>query len=227
VTYFTRALSLPLSDPAKGAGTKLRDPTEATFQTFAFGANASCTNTGYGRGRLGQIAAATGGTCTRVTDIATLPDVVPGVIDSQLTKLDGRRRRAQRALLLRASALNLLGLLEPVAANRPNDPCRDHSAGLVSALLNVTGLVGGGQRANATSDQAPNTLAASTPAIGERPPPTPTRGRRASRSASAPPPLRLTRRPRARAPEPRRCRRRARSPASGSTVRTTTSSPAR
>lgn len=62
-------------------------PTAATFETFAVGSGSSCTNTGGGRGSLAQIAAATGGTCTPVSDVANLPDVVPGVLDSQLTKL--------------------------------------------------------------------------------------------------------------------------------------------
>lgn len=318
------------------------EPDEATFQTFAVGAGASCTNTGNGRGSLGQIAAATGGTCTVVTDVATLPDVIPGVIDSQLTKLElsvdggapidisssaspalprtgpasvtysrtspvlapGEHELCVRAhgsdgggpgsvvecvtvivlpqakiaindvevnegntgttpatfrvtldraipvavtvqyatangtavapgdytgtngtvtfapndtsenvvvqvrgdtidepdetffvnltnpvnaqfgdnqgkgtiidderngrFTCRASALNLLGLLEPVAANRPNDPCRDDSAGLVSALLNVTGLGAAVSVPNAKTDQTPNNLAASAPAVGDK-----------------------------------------------------------
>jgi hypothetical protein len=63
-------------------------PKTATFQTFAVGSGSSCTDTGGGRGSLAQIAAATGGTCTNVTDVANLPDVVPGIIASQLTKLE-------------------------------------------------------------------------------------------------------------------------------------------
>jgi hypothetical protein len=65
-------------------------PKAATFQTFAVGAGSSCTDTGGGRGSLAQISAATGGTCTPVTDVATLPDVVPGLIASQLSKLELR-----------------------------------------------------------------------------------------------------------------------------------------
>ena len=63
-------------------------PKAATFHTFAVGAFSSCSNTGSGRGSLAQIAAATGGTCTNVTNVANLPDVVPGLIGSQLTKLE-------------------------------------------------------------------------------------------------------------------------------------------
>jgi hypothetical protein len=62
-------------------------PTAATFQTFAIGSSSNCTNTGGGRGSLEQIANASGGTCTRVSDIPDLPQVVPGVIAAQLTKL--------------------------------------------------------------------------------------------------------------------------------------------
>ncbi|MGH9136654.1 MAG: hypothetical protein ACRD0G_06355 [Acidimicrobiales bacterium] len=63
-------------------------PTPATFFTIAAGSGSSCTNTGGGRGSLQQIAADTGGTCTHVTNLATLPDVVPGLIDSQLTAIE-------------------------------------------------------------------------------------------------------------------------------------------
>ncbi len=62
-------------------------PKTATFQTFAIGSASSCTNTGGGRGSLEQIASATGGTCTPVKGIADLPNVVPGVIAAELTKL--------------------------------------------------------------------------------------------------------------------------------------------
>lgn len=63
-------------------------PQDATFHTFAVGSGSSCANTGGGRGSLAQIAAATGGTCTNVTNVANLPGVVPGIIASQLTKLE-------------------------------------------------------------------------------------------------------------------------------------------
>jgi hypothetical protein len=63
-------------------------PKAATFQTFAVGSGSSCSDTGSGRGSLAQIAAATGGTCTNVTNVANLPGIVPGIIASQLTKLE-------------------------------------------------------------------------------------------------------------------------------------------
>jgi hypothetical protein len=63
-------------------------PKAATFHTFAVGSASSCANTGNGGGSLAQIASATGGTCTNVTNTADLPDVVPGIIASQLTKLE-------------------------------------------------------------------------------------------------------------------------------------------
>ncbi len=68
----------------------------------------------------------------------------------------------------RASALNLLGLLEPVVANRPNDPCRDDTNGLVSAALSVVGLAVNADVPNAKTDQTPNNLAASAPAVGDK-----------------------------------------------------------
>ncbi|MDQ4068985.1 MAG: hypothetical protein M3203_05875, partial [Actinomycetota bacterium] len=81
-----------LSDGAAGTGGYALDdvpcgPKPATFQTFAVGTGASCLNTGGGRGSLAQIAAATGGTCTQVTNLATLPDVLPGVIGAELARL--------------------------------------------------------------------------------------------------------------------------------------------
>lgn len=82
-----------LSDGVATTGGDAKDdlpcsPKSATFQTFAVGSGSSCTNTGGGRGSLAQIAAKTGGSCTTVANVADLPDVVPGVIDSQLTKLE-------------------------------------------------------------------------------------------------------------------------------------------
>lgn len=68
----------------------------------------------------------------------------------------------------RASALNLLGLLEPVVANRPNDPCQDGTNGLVSAALSVVGLAVNAAVPNARTDQTPDDLAASAPAVGDR-----------------------------------------------------------
>lgn len=68
----------------------------------------------------------------------------------------------------RASALNLLGLLEPVVANRPNDPCRDDTNGLVSAALSVVGLAVNADVPNAKTDQTPNDLASSAPAVGDK-----------------------------------------------------------
>jgi hypothetical protein len=65
-------------------------PNSATFQTFAVGSGSSCTDTGGGRGSLAQIAGATAGTCTLVTDVANLPDVIPGIIASKLTTLELR-----------------------------------------------------------------------------------------------------------------------------------------
>jgi hypothetical protein len=82
-----------LSDGVATTGANALDdlpcrPKTATFQTFAVGSGSSCTDTGAGRGSLAQIAAATGGTCTNVTNVANLPGVVPGIIASQLTKLE-------------------------------------------------------------------------------------------------------------------------------------------
>lgn len=59
------------------------------FETFAIGQDSDCTNVGLGnQGSLGQIAAETGGTCTKVSDVSMLPSIVPGVIESQLSKIE-------------------------------------------------------------------------------------------------------------------------------------------
>lgn len=63
-------------------------PAKVDIHTFAVGSSASCAITGVnGEGSLQQIANATGGTCTNVTDVASLPAILPGVIASQLTDL--------------------------------------------------------------------------------------------------------------------------------------------
>ena len=58
------------------------------FETFAIGSGSSCSNTGTaGQGSLDDIATGTGGTCTEVSDLSELPDIVPGVIASELTQV--------------------------------------------------------------------------------------------------------------------------------------------
>jgi hypothetical protein len=63
-------------------------PENVDFFTFAVGAGSSCTSSGTGgEGSLQEIAEATGGTCTPVPDVAALPEVLPGLITSELTAL--------------------------------------------------------------------------------------------------------------------------------------------
>jgi hypothetical protein len=83
-----------MSDGIATAGGSVADEVAAaalagvTFQTFAVGGSASCSNTGSsGQGSLNDIATGTGGTCTAVMNLDDLPDVVPGVIQSQLTEV--------------------------------------------------------------------------------------------------------------------------------------------
>lgn len=83
-----------MSDGIATAGGSVADEVAAaalagvTFQTFAVGGSASCSNTGSsGQGSLDDIANGTGGTCTQVMNLDDLPDVVPGVIQSQLTEV--------------------------------------------------------------------------------------------------------------------------------------------
>lgn len=83
-----------MSDGIATAGGSVADEITAAatagvvFQTFAVGGSASCSNTGNaGQGSLDDIATGTGGTCTPVMNLDDLPDVVPGVIQSQLTEV--------------------------------------------------------------------------------------------------------------------------------------------
>jgi trimeric autotransporter adhesin len=83
-----------LSDGVASAGGSVAEEVAAAdaagvrFETFAIGSGSSCANTGTaGQGSLDDIANGTGGTCTEVADLTELPDVVPGVIDSQLTEV--------------------------------------------------------------------------------------------------------------------------------------------
>jgi hypothetical protein len=62
-------------------------PADVDYFTFAVGTSSNC---GAGANTLQQIADATGGTCTNVPDVATLPDILPGVIASKLTALNLR-----------------------------------------------------------------------------------------------------------------------------------------
>jgi hypothetical protein len=83
-----------LSDGEASSGGSVADEVAAAalagvrFETFAIGSASSCTDTGTaGQGSLDDIATGTGGTCTEVTDLEQLPDIVPGVIASQLTEV--------------------------------------------------------------------------------------------------------------------------------------------
>lgn len=62
-------------------------PAGTTYYTFAVGSRASCTRAG-SQGSLAQIAEATGGSCTQVTDPSSLPAIVPGVVDATLDAVD-------------------------------------------------------------------------------------------------------------------------------------------
>jgi hypothetical protein len=59
-------------------------PADVDFFTFAVGQGSRCV---VPANSLQQIADATGGTCTEVPDVANLPNILPGVINSQLTSL--------------------------------------------------------------------------------------------------------------------------------------------
>jgi trimeric autotransporter adhesin len=81
-----------LSDGFATAGGSITEslanvPPNVDIYTFAVGDFSSCDNTGFGQGSLQQISNATGGTCTPVTDAAALPDILAGVITTELTSL--------------------------------------------------------------------------------------------------------------------------------------------
>jgi len=90
-----RKLVIFLSDGVATVGDNVSGPLSAVpanvdFYTFAVGSGSSCGNTGGGRGSLQQIADATGGTCTPVPDVGSLPDILPGVIAARLLSLSLR-----------------------------------------------------------------------------------------------------------------------------------------
>lgn len=58
----------------------------AVVHAFAVGTSASCT--GGSHGTLQEMADATGGACTQVTDPSTLPDILPDLVASTLDQLD-------------------------------------------------------------------------------------------------------------------------------------------
>jgi len=87
-----RKLVVYLSDGFPTAGDPIGPslaavPAGVHFFTFAVGSAARCVDSNP-FGSLDQIASATGGNCTNVTDVATLPSILPGVIGSQLTALE-------------------------------------------------------------------------------------------------------------------------------------------
>lgn len=58
------------------------------FHAFAVGSAASCTTAAGTLGNLAGLAQATGGSCTNVSSVASLPDVLPGVLGPHLTSVE-------------------------------------------------------------------------------------------------------------------------------------------
>ncbi|WP_109474665.1 PKD domain-containing protein [Ornithinimicrobium cavernae] len=82
-----------LSDGESNRGRHVSDAltcgSDVTIHTFAVGAAAGCDSDYSGRGSLQDIADLTGGTCTEVVeDVADLPNVLPGVARSRVTRLE-------------------------------------------------------------------------------------------------------------------------------------------
>src|SRR6185369_9816002 len=109
------------------------------FYTFAIGSGASCNANPEGRGSLQQIANLTGGTCTNVPDVSNLPDIIPGVIASQLTGLSVEVDSTPFAVTLSATlpqngptSVTCNGLTPPLAP------------GLHTLCATATGSDGGG-----------------------------------------------------------------------------------
>ena len=80
-----------LSDGANRGGDPISgvrpcDPA-AAFQTFAVGAQASCEQESE-LGNLEDVAQLTGGTCTSVTDLTKLPDILEAVVVPQITRVE-------------------------------------------------------------------------------------------------------------------------------------------
>jgi hypothetical protein len=64
-------------------------PAGITIKAFAVGGSSSCSSDPNSLGSLDDVAAkgGAGSNCTPVPNVADLPDVVPGVVNSQLTSL--------------------------------------------------------------------------------------------------------------------------------------------
>lgn len=90
-----RKVVVYLSDGLANTGGSINAPLAGIadnidIYTFAVGGGADCNNTGNnGEGSLEQITAATvpGGHCVQVTDVGSLPDILPGIISSSLNTL--------------------------------------------------------------------------------------------------------------------------------------------
>ena len=72
------------------------------------------------------------------------------------------------AFTCRASVLRLTGLLEPVVANAADAPCRDATGSSALANLTAGALAVRATVLNAATNQTPDTLAPSAPAVGDR-----------------------------------------------------------
>jgi hypothetical protein len=71
------------------------------------------------------------------------------------------------AFSCRASALRIIGLLEPVVANPPEAPCQDDAATILHVDLGSSGQLTTVNAPNASTDQTPNDLLSSAPAVGD------------------------------------------------------------
>jgi len=88
----TNRLIVYLSDGQSNTGATVASvavPPGITIKAFAVGGGSSCSNDPNGLGSLDEVAAkgAAGSNCTPVPTVADLPNVVPGVVNSQLTSL--------------------------------------------------------------------------------------------------------------------------------------------
>ncbi|HVR72280.1 MAG TPA: vWA domain-containing protein [Vicinamibacteria bacterium] len=117
--------------------------TGVTFHTFAIGVGNSCTANPSGRGSLQRIADLTGGTCTAVPDPSLLPDIIPGVIASQLTALS-LRVDGGAPVDISANASQPLPADGPVSVTYDNVAVNGLAPGIHGLCVTASGSDGGG-----------------------------------------------------------------------------------
>ena len=127
--------------PSFNSALSALDAENATVHTFAVGGGSSCSGGSFGT--LNQVAAATGGTCTSVSDPSSLPDVLPAAIAADLTALDAQVGTGPVLSLSAASGLPTTG---------PDSAVFNFSTGPVAAGDNLICVKASGSDSGGSGD---------------------------------------------------------------------------